>query len=67
MAAPSLKVTVPVGVGAPDGPVTVAVKVTLEPAAMDVAEAANLVVVDPSVTSTVTALEVEPVLLASPP
>jgi hypothetical protein len=63
---PSLKVTVPVGVRAPEVPVTVAVKVTLFPTATEVAEAVKAVFVDPSVTFTVTALEAEPVFLASP-
>ena len=45
MVAPSLKVTVPVGVGVPDAGVTVAVKVTLVPVATDVAEAVSAVVV----------------------
>ena len=59
-----MKVTVPVGV--PDGPVTVAVKVTLLPTATEVDEAVNAVVVVPRVTFTVTALEVDPELSASP-
>jgi hypothetical protein len=63
---PFLKVTVPVGAGTPEVPVTVAVKVTLEPIAIEVAEAVSAVVVDPSVTLTVTALEVEPVSSALP-
>jgi hypothetical protein len=46
--------------------VTVAVKVRLDPAAMEVAEAVNEVVVDPSATFTVTTPEVDAVLLASP-
>jgi hypothetical protein len=62
-----LNVTVPVGVGVPDVPVTVAVKVTLFPTAMEVAEAANAVVVDPSATFTVRALEVDAMFLVSPP
>ena len=62
-----MKVTVPVGVGVPDVPVTVAVKVTLFPTAMEVAEAVNAVVVDPSVTFTVRALEADPMFLVSPP
>lgn len=65
--APFMKVTVPVGAGTPEVPVTVAVKVTLDPTAMEVSEAVRAVVVDPSVTVTVTALEVDPVLPASPP
>jgi hypothetical protein len=64
---PLRKVTAPVGVGAPDVPVTVAVKVTLDPAAMEVADAVNEVVVDPTTTLTVTALEVDAVFLVSPP
>ena len=44
--APSLKVTVPVGtVVSPDGPDTVAVKVTLAPTVMVAAEALSVVVV----------------------
>jgi len=64
---PFRKVTVPVGGGTPEVPVTVAVKVTLDPTAMEVAEAVSAVVVDPSVTFTVMALEVDPVFLVSPP
>lgn len=41
---PSLKVTVPVGVGVPEVGETVAVKVTLAPTAMEVAEAESAVV-----------------------
>ena len=63
---PFAKATVPVGVGTPEVPVTVAVKVTLDPTAMEVAEAVRAVVVDPSVTFTVMALEVDPVFLVSP-
>jgi hypothetical protein len=65
--APFVNVTVPVGVGTPEAPVTVAVKVTLDPTAMEVGEAVKAVVVYPSVTVTVTALEVDPAFLASPP
>jgi len=43
--APSLKVTVPVGVGVPEAGVTVAVKVTLFPTATEFAEAVSTVVV----------------------
>jgi hypothetical protein len=64
--APFRKVTVPVGVGTPETPVTVAVNVTLEPTAMETEEAVNAVVVDPSVMVTVTALEVEPLSSALP-
>jgi hypothetical protein len=64
--APFVKVMVPVGVGTPVVPVTVAVKVTLEPTAREAAEAVNAVVVDPNVTITVTALEADPAFLASP-
>ena len=64
---PFMKVTVPVGAGTPEVPVTVAVKVTLDPTARVAAEAVNAVVVDPSVTLTVTALEMDAVFLASPP
>jgi hypothetical protein len=60
---PFLKVTVPVG----EAPVTFAVKVTLDPTANEVGEAVRAVVVDPAVTVTVAALEVEPVFRASPP
>ena len=66
MVVPSLKVTVPVGFGAPDVPVTVAVKVTLFAAAIEAAEAVRAVVVTPSVTFTVTAPEVDARFLASP-
>ena len=66
MVVPSLNVTVPVGVGAPDAPVTVAVKVTLDPAAMEVAEAVKAVVVDPAVTVTVTEPETDATFLLSP-
>ena len=45
MVAPSLKVTVPVGVGVPEAGVTVAVKVRLLPTATEVAEAVSAVVV----------------------
>jgi hypothetical protein len=62
-----MKVTVPVAAGTPVAPVTVAVKVTLDPTAREVGEAVNAVVVDPSVTVTVTALEADPAFLASPP
>jgi hypothetical protein len=62
-----MKVAVPVGAGTPDVPVTVAVKVTLDPTAIEVADAVNAVVVDPSVTVTVTALDMDPVFAASPP
>jgi hypothetical protein len=61
-----MKVTVPVGIGTPEAPVTVAVKVTLDPAAREDAEAVNAVVEDPSVTVTVTAVEADAVFLASP-
>jgi hypothetical protein len=63
---PFLKVTVPVGAGTPEAPVTVAVKVTLEPTAMEVAEAVNAVVVVASETVTVTALETDAVFPALP-
>ena len=61
-----MKVTVPVGAGTPAAPVTVAVKVTLDPTARDDAEAVSAVVVDPEVTTTVTALLADPVFLESP-
>jgi len=64
---PFIKVTVPVGAGTPEAPVTVAVKVTLDPTATEDAEAVKAVVVDPSVTLTVTVLDVDAVFLASPP
>lgn len=64
---PFRKVTVPVGAGTPEAPVTVAVKVTLDPTAMEFAEAVRAVVVEPSVTVTVTTLEVDPGLWVSPP
>lgn len=67
MVVPSTKVTVPVGAGTPDAPVTVAVKVTLDPTTMEVAEAVSAVAVDPAVTFTVMVEEVDPVFLASPP
>ena len=65
--APFLKVTVPVGAGTLEVPVTVAVKVTLDPTAREAAEAVNAVVVDPRVTLTVRALEMDPVFVVSPP
>jgi len=43
--APSLKVTVPVGAGVPEVPVTVAVKVKLVPTTVVAAEDASFVVV----------------------
>jgi hypothetical protein len=55
-----------VGIGTPEAPVTVAVKVTLDPTAREDAEAVNAVVEDPSVTVTVTAVEADAVFLASP-
>lgn len=61
--APLLNVTVPVGAD----PVTVAVNVTLDPTAIEDAEAVRAVVVDPVVTTTATELEVEAVFRASPP
>jgi hypothetical protein len=61
-----MKVTVPVGIGTPEAPVTVAVKVTLDPTAREDAEAVNAVVEDPSVTVTVTEVEADAVFLASP-
>ena len=64
--APLLNVTVPVGAGTPEVPVTVAVKVMLDPTAIEVAEAVNAVVVDPGVTLTVMALDADPVFLESP-
>ncbi len=63
---PFMKLTVPVGAGTPEAPVTVAVKVTLDPTAIEVAEAVNAVDVAPDVTVTVRALEADPVFLASP-
>lgn len=65
--APFKKVTVPVGAGTPEAPVTVAVKVTLDPTAMEFAEAVRAVVVEPSVTLTIKVVEVDPGLWASPP
>ena len=65
--APSLKVTVPVGVGTPVVPVTVAVKVTLEPTGMEDAEAVRAVVVESTVTVTVRVFETDARLLESPP
>jgi len=44
----------------------VAVKVTLDPAAMEVAEAVKAVVVDPAVTVTVTEPETDATFLLSP-
>ena len=61
---PPEKATVPVGL---EPPVTVAVKVTLEPTAREAAEAVNAVVVEPSVTVSVMVLEVDAMFLASPP
>jgi len=63
---PFMKVTVPVGAGTPEVPVTVAVKVTLDPTAMEDAEAVKAVVVDPAVTLTVRVLDVDAVFLGSP-
>jgi hypothetical protein len=59
-------VTVPVGAGTPDAPVTVAVKVTLDPTTMESEEAVNAVFVDPVVTFTVRAFEVNPRFRVSP-
>ena len=56
---PSLKVTVPVGACAPDPPVTVAVNVMLEPTTADAAEEASVVVLDPAVTVTAMAVELD--------
>lgn len=67
MVAPSTKVTVPVGAGTPEVPVTVAVKVTLDPTAREVGEAVKAVDVDPRVTFTIRAFEVDPRFLVSPP
>ena len=64
--APLLNVTMPVGAGTPEVPVTVAVKVMLDPTAIEVGEAVNAVVVDPSVTLTVRAVDADPVFLESP-
>jgi hypothetical protein len=50
-----MNVTVPVGAGTPVDPVTVAVKVTLDPTTMESEEAVNAVFVDPVVTFTVRA------------
>jgi hypothetical protein len=61
-----MNVTVPVGAGTPVDPVTVAVKVTLDPTTMESEEAVNAVFVDPVVTFTVRAFEVEPMFRASP-
>lgn len=63
---PFMKVTAPVGAGTPDAPVTVAVKVTLEPTAMEADEAANAVLVAPRVTVTDTEVEAEARFLVSP-
>lgn len=69
--APSVKVTVPVGIAVPEAGVTVALKVILVPVCADVAEAVNAVVVavrtGAAVTVTVTAVDVLPLKLASPP
>ena len=61
-----MKVTAPVDAGTPEVPVTVAVKVMLDPTAIEAAEAVIAVVVEPRVTLTVTAGEVDAVFLASP-
>ena len=67
MVAPSLKVTVPVGVGVPDAGATVAVRVTPVPTAIEEADTVSAVLVDPAVMTTVTELEVEAIFRASPP
>lgn len=64
---PFVKVTVPVGAGTPEAPVTVAVKVTPDPTATELAEVARAVVVAPTATVTWTTPEVDPVFLLSPP
>lgn len=66
MVVPFMKVTAPVGAGTPAVPVTVAVKVTLEPTASEVGEAVSVVVVAPTVTATATAPDVEAVFRVSP-
>ena len=64
--APFLKVTVPVGVGTPEFPVTFAVNVTADPTAIEDADAVNAVVVDPAVITTVTELDVDAIFRESP-
>ena len=64
--APSMKVTMPVGAGPPVTPATVAVKVTPDPTTIEDDEAVKAVVVDPAVTVTVRALELEARFLESP-
>jgi hypothetical protein len=63
---PFINVTVPVGAGTPEAPVTVAVKVTLEPTAIEDAEAVSAVVVAPRVTVTVTEVDADATFLLSP-
>jgi hypothetical protein len=64
---PFLNVTLPVGAGTPEAPVTVAVKVTLESTAIEVAEAVSAVVVAPKVTVTISEVDTEATFLLSPP
>ena len=63
--APSLKVTLPVGV--PPGPVTVAVKVTTSPNVLGFGDDDNVVEVNPVFTVWFRAEEVLPKKLLSPP
>jgi hypothetical protein len=68
LVAPLRKVTVPVATPLPDWGETVAVNVTLWPAVTCVADAVNAVFVGTVVvTFTLTAAEVEPASLLSPP
>jgi hypothetical protein len=64
---PFLNITLPVGAGTPEAPVTVAVKVTLESTAIEVAEAVSAVVVAPKVTVTISEVDTEATFLLSPP
>jgi hypothetical protein len=65
---PSRNVTVPVGVAEPDAAETTALKVRLVPLTADAAELESFVVVaTPAVTVNVTAEEVLPLKLVSPP
>jgi hypothetical protein len=66
--APSRNVTVPVGVAELEAAETTALKVRLVPVTADAAELESFVVVaTPAVTVTVTAEEVLPLKLVSPP
>ena len=70
VAAPSAKVTVPVGVVVPEAGETIAVKVMLVPLTADVADAVSAVDVETGTTTaftvTVIAVEVLPLKLVSP-